>query len=134
MTNTNNRGKQTKESLLENSLEKVKMCKSELRKNIVSLLVENEKLKKDYHSDVRQYKLTIRNLEKNVEKIEKELAEKNKEFSYMCDEIDSYDFYEMPEELSDDRKQILLELMLLLLCGILIYNACMNILFAWIIY
>jgi aspartate/tyrosine/aromatic aminotransferase len=131
MSNLNNRGKQTKESLLEISLEKVKMCKSELRKNIVSLLMENEKLKKDYHSDVRQYKVTIRNLEKNMEKIEKELAEKNKEISYICDEIDCY---ELPEELTDDRKQILLELMLVLLCGILIYNACMNILFAWIIY
>ena len=69
MTNTSNRDKKSKESLLVNSLEKIKMCKSELRKNIVSLLIENDKLKIQYDTDIRQHRLTIRNLEKNIEKI-----------------------------------------------------------------
>lgn len=130
---TNNRSKiYSKETLhlLENSLEKVKMHKSELRKNIVNLLIENEKLKNEYKNDTKQYKLTIHNLEK-------ELEEKNKEFTQICKELDektkeleSYESYEMPDDkvVREYRKKILLKIILVLLC-----NTALNILIGYLI-
>ena len=130
---TNNRSKiYSKETLhlLENSLEKVKMHKSELRKNIVNLLIENEKLKNEYKNDTKQYKLTIHNLEK-------ELEEKNKEFTQICKELDektkeleSYEFYEMPDDkvVREYRKKILLKIIIVLLC-----NTALNILIGYLI-
>ena len=130
---TNNRSKiYSKETLhlLENSLEKVKMHKSELRKNIVNLLIENEKLKNEYKNDTKQYKLTIHNLEK-------ELEEKNKEFTQICNELaektkelESYEFYEMPHDkvVREYRKKILLKIILVLLC-----NIALNILIGYLI-
>jgi len=139
MTNTSNRDKKSKESLLVNSLEKIKMCKSELRKNIVSLLIENDKLKIQYDTDIRQHRLTIRNLEKNIEKIEKDLEEKNKEVTMLRDEIDSYEIYE-PESsdssnifISQVNKKMLREYMLVFIGCILIYSVILNGLVARII-
>lgn len=139
MTNTSNRDKKSKESLLVNSLEKIKMCKSELRKNIVSLLIENDKLKIQYDTDIRQHRLTIRNLEKNIEKIEKDLEEKNKEVTMLRDEIDSYEIYE-PESsdssnifISQVNKKIFTEYMLVFIGCILIYSVILNGLVARII-
>ena len=139
MTNTSNRDKKSKETLLVNSLEKIKMCKSELRKNIVSLLIENDKLKIQYDTDIRQHRLTIRNLEKNIEKIEKDLEEKNKEVTMLRDEIDSYEIYE-PESsdssnifISQVNKKIFTEYMLVFIGCILIYSVILNGLVARII-
>jgi predicted RNase H-like nuclease (RuvC/YqgF family) len=139
MTNTSNRDKKSKESLLVNSLEKIKMCKSELRKNIVSLLIENDKLKIQYDTDIRQHRLTILNLEKNIEKIEKDLEEKNKEVTMLRDEIDSYEIYE-PESsdssnifISQVNKKMLREYMLVFIGCILIYSVILNGLVARII-
>lgn len=139
MTNASNRDKKSKESLLVNSLEKIKMCKSELRKNIVSLLIENEKIKTQYDTDIRQHRLTIRNLEKNIEKIEKDLEEKNKEVTMLRDEIDSYEIYE-PESsdssnifISQVNKKIFTEYMLVFIGCILIYSVILNGLVARII-
>ena len=142
MTNTSNRDKKSKESLLVNSLEKIKMCKSELRKNIVSLLIENDKLKIQYDTDIRQHRLTIRNLEKNIEKIEKDLEEKNKEVTMLRDEIDSYEIYEPESSDSSDssnifisqvNKKIFTEYMLVFIGCILIYSVILNGLVARII-
>lgn len=139
MTNTSNRDKKSKESLLVNSLEKIKMCKSELRKNIVSLLIENDKLKTQYDTDIREHRLRIRNLEKNIEKIEKDLEEKNKEVTMLRDEIDSYEIYE-PESsdssnifISQVNKKIFTEYMLVFIGCILIYSVILNGLVARII-
>lgn len=145
MTNTSNRDKKSKEGLLVNSLEKIKMCKSELRKNIVSLLIENDKLKIQYDTDIRQHRLTIRNLEKNIEKIEKDLEEKNKEVTMLRDEIDSYEIYEPESSDSSDssdssnifisqvNKKIFTEYMLVFIGCILIYSVILNGLVARII-
>ena len=141
---TNNRSKiYSKETLhlLENSLEKVKMHKSELRKNIVNLLIENEKLKNEYKNDTKQYKLTIHNLEKELEEknkeftqICKELAEKTKEFNQICKELESYEFYEMPDEVvTEYRKKILLKIILVFLCGVWLYNTALTILIGYLI-
>jgi predicted RNase H-like nuclease (RuvC/YqgF family) len=115
------------------------MCKSELRKNIVSLLIENDKLKIQYDTDIRQHRLTIRNLEKNIEKIEKDLEEKNKEVTMLRDEIDSYEIYE-PESsdssnifISQVNKKIFTEYMLVFIGCILIYSVILNGLVARII-
>jgi hypothetical protein len=131
-----NASKKSKESLLVNSLEKIKMCKSELRKNIVSLLIENEKIKTQYDIDIRQHRLTIRNLEKNIERAEKELEEKNKEVTMLRDEIDSYEIYdpECHESSNEKNQKTLRKYMLLFICGIFVYNAVLSSLIGWIIY
>ena len=142
---TNNRSKiYSKETLqlLENSLEKVKIHKSELRKNIVNLLIENEKLKNEYKNETKQYKLTIHNLEKELEeknkefnKISKELEEKTKEFNQICKELELYEFYEMPDDELDTeyRKKILLKIILVFLCGVWLYNTALTILIGYLI-
>jgi predicted RNase H-like nuclease (RuvC/YqgF family) len=133
MTNVS---KKSKEILLVNSLEKIKMCKSELRKNIVSLLIENEKIKTQYDTDIRQHRLTIRNLEKNIERAEKELEEKNKEVTMLRDEIDSYEIYdpECVESSNEKNQKTLKKYMLLFICSIFVYNAVLTSLVGWIIY